>query len=66
MVQTLEAGVQSREDFLRLGAVRPCVYAGQNNLGEEIDDAEGREKGQWGCEVLKATRGVGSSTQMEG
>lgn len=32
--------------FLRLGAVRPCVYAGQNNLGEEIDDAEGREEGQ--------------------
>lgn len=46
-MQTLEVGVQSKEDFfLRLGAVRPCVYAGQNNLGEEIDDAEGREEGQ--------------------
>lgn len=35
MVQTLEARVQSKEDFfLRPGAVRPCVCAGQNNPGE--------------------------------
>lgn len=35
VVHTLEARVQSKEGFfLRPGAVRLCVYAGQNNPGE--------------------------------
>lgn len=34
--------------------------------GGETGDAEGREKGQWGCEVLKARREVGSSAYTGG
>lgn len=32
-----------------------CMLARITQEREETDDAEGREKGQWGCEVLKAS-----------